>query len=181
MTGRWLSSAAQAIEHSERPDGAADALHRIADRAVPQGAVRHIAQGGPIGHPAHPILILAPSGAWLSASMLDAASLAARRPAGDAARLLTGLGLLAAVPAAYAGLAEFVRTVGPARRVGLAHAGSNCAAIALYAGSWAARRRHHRAGPVLAVAGAGALAVGGWLGGHLSYALGVGQQRDLDA
>src|SRR3954471_16601075 len=41
--------------------------------------------------------------------------------------------------------------------------------------SWLARRRGRRArGVGLSLAGAGLISVSGWLGGHLSYSLGIG-------
>jgi nitrite reductase/ring-hydroxylating ferredoxin subunit len=52
---------------------------------------------------------------------------------------------------------------------------ANVAALGLYVASYAARRREdHGRGIALGLAGAGALAVGGHLGGHLSYSRAVG-------
>ena len=66
-------------------------------------------------------------------------------------------------------------TEGAEKRLGLAHAAANYTALGLYTGSWLARRRgKHARGVSLALAGSSVLTVGGWLGGHLSYALGVG-------
>ena len=66
-------------------------------------------------------------------------------------------------------------TEGAEKRLGLAHAVANYTALGLYTGSWLARRRGKQArGVALALAGSSVLTVGGWLGGHLSYALGVG-------
>ena len=61
------------------------------------------------------------------------------------------------------------------RRVGAGHALANVTALGLYGASLAARRagRHGR-GVALGLAGMGAVSVGGHLGGHLSYAQGVG-------
>jgi nitrite reductase/ring-hydroxylating ferredoxin subunit len=61
------------------------------------------------------------------------------------------------------------------RRMGVAHAAANSFSLLLYSGSYAARRRDRRGlGMALGLAGGGALAIGGYLGGHLSYARGVG-------
>lgn len=53
------------------------------------------------------------------------------------------------------------------------HAASNTVGLALLTGSWLSRRGGG-GGRLLALAGFGVMGVGGWLGGHLSYALGVG-------
>jgi nitrite reductase/ring-hydroxylating ferredoxin subunit len=71
-------------------------------------------------------------------------------------------------------------TVGnaPVRRVGAVHALLNVGALALYGASLAARRDgRHGTGVLLGLAGAGVLGASGHLGGHLSYARGVGVDR----
>jgi nitrite reductase/ring-hydroxylating ferredoxin subunit len=61
------------------------------------------------------------------------------------------------------------------RRVGAVHAAANVGALALFGASLAARRGGSRgAGRLLALAGAGVLGASGYLGGHLSFADGVG-------
>jgi nitrite reductase/ring-hydroxylating ferredoxin subunit len=61
------------------------------------------------------------------------------------------------------------------RRIGAVHAVANVAALGLYVASYAARRREaHGRGVALGLVGAGALAVGGHLGGHLTYSRAVG-------
>ena len=83
--------------------------------------------------------------------------------------------MLAAIPTAASGLKDWRYTVGGERRVGLAHAGLNTLALVAYAGelvaappgaSWRRNRPLRFGGTALTAAG--------WLGGHLSYALGVG-------
>jgi nitrite reductase/ring-hydroxylating ferredoxin subunit len=86
--------------------------------------------------------------------------------------------VLAALPAAVSGINDWADTT-PAsdgvRRIGAVHAVANVAALGLYAASYAARRRDdHARGVALGLAGVGALAVGGQLGGHLSYSRAVG-------
>jgi nitrite reductase/ring-hydroxylating ferredoxin subunit len=64
------------------------------------------------------------------------------------------------------------------RRVGLVHASTNALALTLYGSSLAARRRGSSAkGKMLSLAGAGVLAAGGYLGGHLSFTKGVGPNQ----
>jgi Predicted membrane protein (DUF2231) len=63
----------------------------------------------------------------------------------------------------------------PVRRSGLVHAAANATATALMISSYLARKRGARGrGKLLSLAGLAALGAGGWLGGHLSYALGAG-------
>lgn len=95
-----------------------------------------------------------------------------------AARRLTGLGVLAAVPTAAAGLSNWSDTIGGTRRVGLAHAVGNVAGLLLQtAAYWARRQGRHGTGVALGAAGLGAVAASGYLGGHLSFVRGVGVNR----
>jgi nitrite reductase/ring-hydroxylating ferredoxin subunit len=84
-----------------------------------------------------------------------------------------GLGIVAALPAAAAGAADWSDTEGAARRIGAVHAALNAAALTFYAASFV-RRRRPGDGRWLAATGLALMAGGGWLGGHLAYALGVG-------
>ncbi|MDQ2723922.1 MAG: Rieske (2Fe-2S) protein, partial [Actinomycetota bacterium] len=79
-----------------------------------------------------------------------------------------------ALPTAAAGLSDWSDTAGAEQRVGALHAGLNLTAVALYTGSWLSRRKTSGAGVMLAVAGVAVMAAAGYLGGHLSYAQGVG-------
>ena len=93
----------------------------------------------------------------------------------EAADALVGLGVLTAVPTAVAGFSDWRHTAGAERRVGLMHVVANNVATSAYAASWFARRAGRRKmGVVLSLVGATAVSVGGWMGGHLSYAMGVG-------
>ena len=113
-----------------------------------------------------------PLGAWMSASLLD---LVGGRGARRASRRLIGFGLLAAVPTAVAGLAEWQATSGAARRVGVVHVSVNSTATVLYGSSWLARRRgRHAKGVLLALAGGVFATLGGYFGGHLSLVRKIG-------
>jgi nitrite reductase/ring-hydroxylating ferredoxin subunit len=84
--------------------------------------------------------------------------------------VLVATGIVAAAPAAAAGLVDWSATHHQQRRVGVVHATSNIVAVGLYAASLAARLRGRRMrGRVLAYLGFGAVSVGGVLGGHLAY------------
>jgi nitrite reductase/ring-hydroxylating ferredoxin subunit/uncharacterized membrane protein len=113
-----------------------------------------------------------PIGTWTSASIIDVVAGGRSTPA---ARRLVGTGLVAALPTALSGLADWSDTDSNEQRVGTAHGILNVTALLLYTGSWLARRRSAGAlGPALSLAGASAVAGAGYLGGHLTYALGVG-------
>lgn len=146
-----------------------------------QGTVRRLLcsrwgqalRGSWLGHPVHPILIIGPIGAWLSASVLDVGG---RQR--DAARTLVGAGLLATPATVVAGLADWSDLTGPQRRVGTVHAVTNVAAAGCYLASYLSRRRGaHTTGAAWAMLGLAGLGAGGALGGHLAYALGGGVYR----
>lgn len=131
-----------------------------------------------LGHPLHPALVAVPIGAWSSAAVFD---LLFRRP--DTARRLLGVGLAATPPTLLTGWSDWSRCTTVQRRVGLIHAMTNAAGIALTAASF----RHRRCAPefsasavVLSLAGLGLIGVGGTLGGHLAYVLGAGVSPDAE-
>jgi nitrite reductase/ring-hydroxylating ferredoxin subunit/uncharacterized membrane protein len=163
---------ADGIEDAAILDRPSDALAGLLHKVLPAGPLKDLLSGTPIGHPAHPMLVTVPIGAWLSANLLDVVG---GRQSRATARRLLALGTAAALPAALSGASDWSDTMGAERRVGFVHAVANWAAIALYASSWNARRTGHQAkGIGLAVLGAAAVGVSGWLGGHLSYSIGVG-------
>jgi nitrite reductase/ring-hydroxylating ferredoxin subunit/uncharacterized membrane protein len=154
------------LEQDSRLDGAVSAGQRVA-RLVPRGKVRDVLHGVWLGHPLHPMLVQAPVGAWLSASILDFTG-------GDerASRRLVAAGLGAAVPAALAGAADWSEQHEQQMRVGVIHATGNIVALGLYAASLA--QRGPRAGRLLRLAGLAAVSVSGLLGGHISFHLAGG-------
>ncbi len=139
---------------------------RTAVKAVLRGQrVRNLLHGVWLGHPLHPAMVLAPVGSLMSVSVLDAVGADDR-----GARALIRTGLLTAIPTAAAGLADWSEMHEQQQRVGLVHAASNVTGLGLYAASLAARNRGDRTtGAVLALMGLGALGLGGYLGGHLTY------------
>jgi nitrite reductase/ring-hydroxylating ferredoxin subunit/uncharacterized membrane protein len=166
------------LERSPRLDGLVRLLATAWDAVLPPGRARDVLHGTWLGHPLHPALTDLPIGLWTSALVLDATG-----GKDSATTTLTGLGVLAALPTAAAGAADWV-ALGDAprpRRVGAVHAIANGTALTLYAASWLARRNdHHTRGKALGLAGAGALTVGGMLGGHLAYRNAVGVDRTAD-
>jgi nitrite reductase/ring-hydroxylating ferredoxin subunit/uncharacterized membrane protein len=170
-----LHHLAERIGAAASLDTPAEAVAKWVRGAVPKGPVKDALSGTPLGHALHPLLTDLPIGTWTSASLLDVVGGRAARPA---SRRLIATGLLASLPTAASGLNDWADTT-PAddsvRRVGAVHAVANVIALGLYTASFAARRRDaHGRGAALGLAGMGALLVGGHLGGHLSYAKGVG-------
>src|SRR5690606_3820689 len=95
-----------------------------------------------------------------------------------AARRMVLTGLLSAGPAVLTGAVDFRELSGPRRRVGFLHLLANATGTLCYAASYLARRRgHHGIGRALALAGLAAVGTAGTLGGHLTYAQGVGVYR----
>jgi nitrite reductase/ring-hydroxylating ferredoxin subunit/uncharacterized membrane protein len=169
-------AAVEQLAKLEPLDEPAKVIGKSVRDAIPKGPVKDAVSGTWLGHALHPLLTDLPIGTWTSAVLLD--WLGGGRGADRAADRLIGLGLAASVPAALTGLNDWADSE-PAsasvRRVGLVHAATNVAATALFGASLAARRGGSRgSGKLLALLGAGALGVSGHLGGHLSYAEGVG-------
>ena len=176
----WWSTLAGKLEQAKVLDPVVEAVAGGVSKVLPRGPVKDALHGRWLGHQLHPMLIAGPIGLWTSALLLDLTAGDAGR---DSARRLVGAGVLAVAPTAASGLADWseLGTAKRPKRVGLVHATANTATAALYAASWLARRRgDHDRGRTLALAGAAGLAVGGYLGGHLSYAQGVGVNRNAD-
>ncbi len=159
------------IESAEALDPIADRAAAVASVPARSQLVRSLLSGTPLGHPAHPAIVAVPMGSWLAASYLD---VTAGAPGRRAAQALVGVGIVSALPAAATGASDWSYTTGAERRVGFVHAVGNYLALALYTASWLGRRRGSAVAPALAGAGLALVTATGWLGGHLSYARGVG-------
>jgi nitrite reductase/ring-hydroxylating ferredoxin subunit/uncharacterized membrane protein len=173
-----LYALAESVGRLDGLDGPAEAVARKVRGLLDPGAVKDAISGTWLGHPLHPLLTDIPIGSWSSAAVLD---LVGGRQSRAGAERLVGIGILAAVPTAITGTSDWADST-PAdatvRRIGAVHAVANTAALLLYGSSLRARRRgRHRRGVLLGMAGLGALAAGGHLGGHLSYDKGVGVQQ----
>jgi nitrite reductase/ring-hydroxylating ferredoxin subunit/uncharacterized membrane protein len=164
---------AERIEGLEQLDGAAKALKSLVDRYVPERSeLKDFLSGTWLGHPLHPVLTDVVVGAWTSSFLLDLIPGRKTRKASDR---LVDIGILAAVPTVLAGLSDWTDTRGGRRRVGLVHASANVVALWLYASSSLARKRGRRMrGWWLSAAGYGVVNASAYLGGHLSFGLGVG-------
>ncbi len=177
--GNRLRALVDRVGDDPRLDSAASGLERVTSAIPRHGPVKDVLSGTWLDHPLHPMLTDLPIGFWTSAWVLDIVGGERDR---DAARRLIGAGVVCALPAALSGAADWSDTEGASRRVGVVHAVVNSSALALYAGSWIARGRgHNRSGVALSWAGATFATVGGYLGGHLLAAMGVGVDRNAFA
>jgi nitrite reductase/ring-hydroxylating ferredoxin subunit/uncharacterized membrane protein len=172
-----LDAPVEAIERAKVLDPTAQLVKKAIDAAVPNPEVRDALHGVWIGHALHPALILVPLGSWISASVLD--FLPGRR---DAARTLVGVGLLASVPTAAAGWADWSELHPQQQRTGLVHAAANAVGIGLQFLSWRARREGRQAkGVLLGLTALTVSSAGAYLGGHLAYRQGAGMNHAEEA
>lgn len=157
-------------------DKVIDPARRAVQAALPQ-PVMNLLHGTWLGHPVHPVLVHVPVGTWVSAGLLDLIP-----PFRPAATALIGTGVAAAVPASLSGAADWSEQDVGVRRLGALHAVLNTAALGLYVGSLAARKRGR--GPLglaLSYAGLGVATGSAAIGGHMSYALSSGASHATTA
>jgi nitrite reductase/ring-hydroxylating ferredoxin subunit/uncharacterized membrane protein len=154
-------------------DAVAAPVQQAVGKAIPNGtAVKDALSGTGLGHPLHPPLTDVVVGSWVSSFVLD---LLGGRDRERASSDLIALGIVAAVPTALTGASDWADVGSAERRVGLVHATANTTALVLQTASWRARRRgSHGRGVLLSTAALGVASVSAWLGGHLSFARGVG-------
>jgi nitrite reductase/ring-hydroxylating ferredoxin subunit len=161
---------ADKLEGLEALDGVSDVLSRLLGEAT--APVKSLLSGTWLGHPLHATITDLPIGCWAGAVTVDL--LGGQRSAG-AVDPLVGLGALAALPTALTGLNDWADSYGEERRVGLIHGLVNAAALSLFAASLVSRRRA-RAYRLLGLA---TVSVGGYLGGHLTFAQGMGVDHQV--
>jgi nitrite reductase/ring-hydroxylating ferredoxin subunit len=157
-------------------DGPAKKLGKAARSLIKPGPVKDALSGSWLGHALHPLLTDVTIGTFTSAVLLDWLGGEKSQPA---AERLIALGLLSTAPTVSSGYSDWADTEVASdrvRRIGIVHAATNATAASLFAASWAARRRGGT-GRLLALAGGGAMATAGYLGGHLTLAEGVGVDR----
>jgi nitrite reductase/ring-hydroxylating ferredoxin subunit/uncharacterized membrane protein len=149
-------------------------------RGAGPGAVKDLLSGTWMGHAIHPLLTDVVIGCWTSASLLD---LLGGSDSEQAARRLIVAGIAAYPVTAVTGLSDWADSESvddDVRRVGLVHAAANSLALGCYVASLKSRRDGRRGlGVGLALAGMGAMSIGGYLGGHLAFRLGVGVDQTL--
>jgi nitrite reductase/ring-hydroxylating ferredoxin subunit len=168
-------AAVEQLAQVDTLDGPADFIASKVREIVPNGPVKDALSGTWLGHALHPLLTDVPIGTWTSALLLDWLGGPDSEVAADR---LIALGLLAAAPTFASGWVEYAdSTVGneSVKRVGIVHALSNGGGAIMMASSLAARRSGARGrGKLLALVGGAFLGLGGFLGGHLSFAEGMG-------
>ena len=176
-----LQRLTEAIAANEALDKAGDRVSEALDKAmekVPQStAVKDFLHGKWLGHPLHPILTDLPIGAWTFAVVLDAAD-AASGERSDAPKRAIAFGMLAAVPTALSGAMDWHHTGGGPRRVGVAHALLNNAALGLFGASLALRSKNIALARVMSAGGLGLVGVSGYLGGHLISNMRIGVKHE---
>jgi len=171
----FLRELVRRIERLTVLDKVARPVAGLVAKVVRPRQVRNLLSGTYLGHPAHPMLTDVPIGAWTMSALLDIVGGSNLESAAD---VLVSAGILGAIPTAATGLNDWSDTIGGERRVGVVHASANVTALSLYLASLVARLSGRRGtGKTLGLAGLGALLVGGYLGGHLSYARAVNVNR----
>ena len=170
-----------AITHPDWLDAAADTLQPAVLQAYAAGGetgqqLKNFLHGTWLGHPLHPVLTDVPIGAWTVAAVLDGLTLAGQRQLAPGADAAVAVGLVGALGAALTGLTDWTGTTKQKRKLGLVHALLNIGATALYATSFALRRRQGSRGTAigLSLAGYGISSFSAYLGGHLVFAEQVG-------
>ena len=153
------------LESASILDKPAETVEGIVRAVLAPQVVRDALHGVWLGHPVHPTAVQVSLGAFLSASVLDAV------PGNDdAARVLVTVGLASVAPSVVTGWSDWAELHEQQKRVGLVHAAANVTGVALYAASLASRLAGRpAAGRALGWLGLGALGVGGFVGGHLSF------------
>jgi len=171
-----VDTAADALAEQTALDKPATAYANAVHKVLPPGAVRDALHGVWLGHPLHPALVQLPIGAFASAVVLD--WLPGERRDADA---LLATGLLASVPAAMSGAADYSSGMPDQQRVGLVHAMANTVATGLYLVSLRQRRNGRRsAGKFTAALGFAISGAAAGLGGHLSFRMAMGANHAQD-
>jgi uncharacterized membrane protein len=158
---------AAAVEQTSALDAVDRVVRPVLVAVIRTPRSRSLLHGHWLGHAVHPMMTDFPLGLWLSGTLLD---LVGGRETAPAAQRLIGLGVLAALPTAVTGAAEWAAVDARRdRRTGIVHAAVNTAALGLYAASWRQRLKGRRArGIGLALVGGITATTGGFFGGHLT-------------
>jgi uncharacterized membrane protein len=166
MTNFFVATARR-VEHAGGLDRIDRALRPVGAALIRDERRRNLLHGHWLGHGVHPLMTDFPLGLWMSGTVLDLVGGPGSR---NAARRLVGLGVLAALPTAVTGMAEWSAIDEQRdRRTGIVHAAVNTTALGCYAASWSARRQERQArATLLALTGGVVATVGGFFGGHLT-------------
>lgn len=163
---QWLEPTANTLHQ---------ALDKVAKRQGPLRAIKDALHGIWFGHPLHPAISDIPIGAWTSSLILDLLSLGRRHPLQWGADATVSIGLVGALAASLAGLADWQETYGRERRIGLLHGLLNAAALNFYSISLVLRRRKRRgSGMLFSCLGYSTVLGAAYLGGKLVFDQGTG-------
>ena len=137
-----------------------------------------VLNGSWLGHPLHPLLTDVPIGAWTVAILLDLIALIFVVPALEpAATIAIGLGILAALAAAAAGLMDWMDVDPPEKAVGVTHGILNTSATVLFAISllmrWESQWGTRVGSFLVALTGYLVVSGGAYLGGGMVFRMGV--------
>jgi nitrite reductase/ring-hydroxylating ferredoxin subunit/uncharacterized membrane protein len=132
-----------------------------------------------LGHPLHPVLTDVVVGAWTLGALFDLVSLRSPSPqAKQAADTLTAVGVVAALPTALSGMADFSTIPKSAAGTGLAHLLTVYSSLGMYVLSlWARKKGQRPQGLFWSALGLGFITLGAYLGGHLVFGKKVGVNR----
>src|SRR4051794_13206682 len=100
----WLRDRLLGLENKQSLDPALRSLEALLGKVLVAPSVLSTLRGEQIGHAIHPLLTDVPIGAFLSATVLDLTASPRLRPA---ATVLVATGLVAVLPTALTGLAEW--------------------------------------------------------------------------
>jgi nitrite reductase/ring-hydroxylating ferredoxin subunit/uncharacterized membrane protein len=181
--------AQEIIDRQEWLDDLADSIQPVINQAFSSGGeVGHIVKdflnGVWLGHPLHPVITDVPIGAWTMTELLDLLSAARGGDQGldRASDISLGAGVMAALAAAAAGIADWSDVGGAHRRMGLIHGLINVAGLSMNVASLALRMGGNGKSRALArgLSAAGYLTSAGaaYIGGELIYNLGMAINRN---
>jgi nitrite reductase/ring-hydroxylating ferredoxin subunit/uncharacterized membrane protein len=165
-------------EQAETLDQWSEEIQGVMRTTVEQGGpaarrVKYRLNGVWLGHALHPALTDLAIGAWWTGFILD---IVGPRRSADAAMTV---GVLAAVPTALTGAADWSDTEGEQRRGGLVHALLNSVALVCFISSLFARRAEQRViGFGLSTIGLALTSFSAWLGGELVFRQGTNVNRN---
>ena len=160
----WLDQPAAALKTLVEP-----LLGSDAPRAVRDGLY-----GTWLGEPLHPPMTDITIGGWTVSMICDVLGYE------EASDVTLKIGTVSALGTALSGAAQWfdLQEMEEPRRLGALHAMLNITALGLCATSWALRDRGHRdSGVATAWAGYTIATASAWIGGHLSFRLGIGVNR----
>lgn len=159
------------LEKAEALDGAAGAARDTVSRLLTNQTLKDALHGVWLGHSLHPALAQLTLGSYTSAAILD--GLRAGRRESSA---LIAVGLASTLPTVAAGWADYADGHEEQQRVGIVHAATNGAAVALFATALVQRSRGGE-GRWASVLGGAVAGIGAWLGGHLAYRQALGPNQ----